>query len=241
MTKDGGKSLTLDELEQVAKDLEYLTAKRFPTVVGGLPQIAIITDGKAEVTKTEFDVDHEPPPIPTIMNRISAPEFSGATYGMIVKGPGAQFVEDGNISDVKHQDLDHIFFFRTKFTRCVLYYNGTSNFIFDKSNSVIDSKLVVAAGIDLKSPGIEQIRANFPDLPIEDLTGKPLIPRGLDTSASPEKAYSSGTVLCECSPRGQGWPGATAAIFWTRSTSGATPVAPVGGSCSHCAPPDSNT
>jgi hypothetical protein len=171
MAKDGGKSLTLEEMEQVAKLLEFKTARRFPNVVGGLPEVAIIKDGKAEVIDSPFEPDLEPAPSPAIILRITRPQFR-ARFGISVEGPGADFVEDGLLSGCEYQQLDHIFFFRTTFDHCVLYYNGTPNFIFDRSNTVIDSKLVLTFDTLFDSPGVREIRANFPDLPIEDQTGK---------------------------------------------------------------------
>jgi hypothetical protein len=92
----------------------------------------------------------------------------------MIEGPGADFVEEGVFSHIGNQPLDHIFFFRTTFDHCVLYYSGTPNFIFVKSNTVIDSKLVLYSDVLLDSPGVKQIRADFPDLPIEDVSGKSL-------------------------------------------------------------------
>lgn len=176
MAKDGGKSLTLEEMEQVAKLLEFRTAGRFPDVVGGLPEVAVIKDGKAEVVDSPFDSDHEPAPAPAVMNRFTGPHFNGSGgYGMVIAGPEAEFVEDGRFVNMK-QPLDHIFFFRTSFDHCVLYYSGTPNFIFDKSNTVVDSKLVLDSVVAIDSPGVKRIRSDFPDLPIEDRTGKPLGP-----------------------------------------------------------------
>jgi hypothetical protein len=176
MTKDGGRSLTLEGMEQVAKLLEFRTARRFPNAVGGLPQVAIIKDTKAEILDSPFDTDHEPTPVPAIMNRFTRPHLSGSAYGMLIGGPGAQFVEDGEFVNIQNQPLDHIFFFRTTFDHCVLHYSGTPNFIFDRSNTVIDSKLVLDSPFAIDSPGFKQIRADFPDLPIEDLAGKSLVP-----------------------------------------------------------------
>jgi hypothetical protein len=173
MAKDGGKSLTLEEMQQIAKALEYVTARRFSNIVGGLPEVAVIKDGKAEVT-APFDNDQEPPTSPAIMMHFTHPQLSRNAYGMLIAGPGAEFVEDGVFSHIGNQQIDHIFFFRTTFDQCVLYYGGTPNFIFDRSNTVLNSKLVLYSAALLDSPGVKQIRADFPDLPIEDITGKSL-------------------------------------------------------------------
>jgi len=175
MAKDGGKTLTLEQMEQTAKRLEYLTAGRFPDVVGGLVEVAVIRDGKAEVI-APFDTDQEPPASPAIIVHIGHPQFNGSGYGITLDGPGADFVEDGVFSHVGYQQLDHIFFFRTTFDQCVLHYDGSPNFIFDRSNTVLNSKLVLYSDVLLDSPGVKQIRADFPDLPIEDMTGKSLTP-----------------------------------------------------------------
>jgi hypothetical protein len=173
IAKDGGKTLSLEQMEQTAKRLEYLTAARFPDVVGGLPEVAVIRDGKAEVT-APFDTGQEPPTTPAIIVHVGHPQFNGSGYGITLDGPGADFVEDGVLSHVGYQQLDHIFFFRTRFDQCVLHYDGSPNFIFDRSNTVLNSKLVLYSDVLLDSPGVKQIRADFPDLLIEDMTGKSL-------------------------------------------------------------------
>ncbi len=56
---------------------------------------------------------------------------------------------------------------------CLLLQWKTT-FIFDKSNTVVDSKLVLAPGLVLKSPTVAEIRSDFPDLQIVHAMGNSL-------------------------------------------------------------------
>jgi hypothetical protein len=172
--KDGGASLSLDDMTMIAKVLEQKTAARHPNEVGGLRQIAIVRDAKVEIVQQPIEQAGDPPAIPSLLTKIERPTMGGTKYGITIGVPNTAFVIDGDFSNIKMQTLDNIFFYRTKFDHVVLYYEGTPKFIFDKSNTVTDSKLMLAPGVDSHSKAVTTIRSDFPDLPIVDSAEKPI-------------------------------------------------------------------
>jgi hypothetical protein len=161
--KGEAKSLPLDDLEQIAKQLAFLTSKAYPGVVGGSLQIGRIENGVAKVTQQRFTSD--PKEIPNLLSRYSGVSIDGGIVGVLVHPPEVAFVDDSRFQGLTNQPLDNIFFFNTTFDKCVLWYDGSRTFIFDKSNTVTDSDLIVTSG-DVHSKAVEQIKKDFPNLRI---------------------------------------------------------------------------
>jgi 20S proteasome alpha/beta subunit len=76
---------------------------------------------------------------------------------MVVNGHGAGII----------QPLDNVIFINTVFDRCVLTYDGSPMSMFDVSNVVVDSELIISPRVDLNAGLIKQIRADFPNLQIQ--------------------------------------------------------------------------
>jgi hypothetical protein len=91
--------------------------------------------------------------LPTRGGLIASPTMGA----MVVKGHGAGII----------QPLDNIIFINTFFDHCVLTYEGSPMSMFDVSNVVVDSKLIISPKVDMNTDLIKRIRADFPNLKIE--------------------------------------------------------------------------
>jgi hypothetical protein len=78
-------------------------------------------------------------------------------------------VTDSYLTNIGQQQLDEIFFFRTTFDHCVLVYSG-GPFIFDRSNIVRNSELLLLKGANPNSKAIAQFKSDFPDVRVFDET-----------------------------------------------------------------------
>ena len=144
-------------------------------VIGGPTQSAVLKDGIASFSDaavkpvnwskgTDFNT-YENSSLGSDHNYVSgggSPTRGGLlaspTLGaMVVKGHGTGIV----------QPLDNVIFINTFFDHCVLTYEGSPMSMFDVSNVVIDSKLVISPGVNMNTDLIKQIRADFPNLRIE--------------------------------------------------------------------------
>jgi hypothetical protein len=77
------------------------------------------------------------------------------------------FLGYSHLSYVK-QDLNGLFIFDTVFDHCRLRYDGSSFFIFSKSNTVLDSTLELTGNANPNSAAVRKIRKDFPQLDIID-------------------------------------------------------------------------
>ena len=171
---DGGQSLTQKQLQQIAESLEAETAAAFPKLVGDARQIAQLTNGTASVLYQPFEYDGRPDPIPGIFFHHERMQIGGQEFGLAAHTPGGSFITNGIFSDLNLQPLDNLFFFRTTFVRCTLVFDGNQNFIFDRSNLVTDSRLMLVNPGDLQTSAVQRLIADFPTLPVVDKSGNPL-------------------------------------------------------------------
>jgi hypothetical protein len=171
VSKDGGKSLSLLELQQIAKTIEHKTAANEPRIVGGPLQIATIENGLAHLVEQPSRANLGGDPFPGIASVLNGGEISDGEVGILVTGT-AILVRDSHLVRIRHQPLDRIFFFNTTFDHCALFYGGSPAFFFDRSNTVTDSTLELGPGVDANSPAIKRIRDDFPQLTIIS-TGHP--------------------------------------------------------------------
>jgi hypothetical protein len=162
--KDGGKSLSLQDMEQIAKRMERVTALDHPREVGGPQQIAEITSGLV----SNFV---QPISAPTVLPKMIAmelnqPHATGVGVAFYVAFPLITIVNGGQVVDSGVR-LDNVFTFNSTFMHCHLMYGGSQTTIFDKSNTLVESTLSLERASDLNSPFVRQLRSDFPDLRIE--------------------------------------------------------------------------
>jgi hypothetical protein len=175
MVKDHGATLSLGDMEQIAKRLARLTEQAFPAVVGEPLQIATIDRGTAKfVQKPDFPLESRASPFASLMNWVDGISIGGSEThyggGVAVKGAaeyggGAVLITNGHFEYCR-QDLDYIFIFNSVFKHCRLTYSGSPIFVFDKSNEVQDSTLEIPRGLGSDSAAVRAIREAFPQLKI---------------------------------------------------------------------------
>jgi len=173
--QDHGKSLSIKDMTQIARQLETLTSNAYRFQVGGFIQVATIINGKAELTDP-FPMHFATDDLYTELNpaRISSLTYFTAdhsTNGIVGRGRGpytpAILAIGANLAYIGHQPLDNILFFASTFDHVTLTYNGDPVSFFDKTNKVSDCTLVIGKNVDLSSPTVVQIRKNFPSLLIK--------------------------------------------------------------------------
>jgi hypothetical protein len=167
--RDKGKSLSLVDMQQLAKQIERLTALDSPRLVGGPIQMANIDHGEARIIdKPEIPSTQRNPLFNYFGNGIINGVPNAYTGGIEVRGESMGFfLGYSHLSYVK-QDLNGLFIFDTVFDHCRLRYDGSSFFIFSKSNTVLDSTLELTGNANPNSAAVRKIRKDFPQLDIID-------------------------------------------------------------------------
>jgi hypothetical protein len=184
MSRNRGQELGLDDLEEVAKEIERQTARKYPNVVGGAQQVAVLKDGKIFATE---NVDKLTPLSPNERSPFGiAYMLSGSAEGNrgYIRGIPRRKITDIYRayffldSDVP---LDGGIFMESAFYGCTLFYFGRAPVYFDEDNK-IDSEqsmitrygispivLRLGPGVAQDDPFIATIRSRFPNLKIEEM------------------------------------------------------------------------
>lgn len=168
LAKDGGISLTLKDNEQIAKQIERLTAQQFPKWVGGAQQIAELSDGHISEFIQPISVQPSTPSNVYVWGELSELNI----HDIVLGGHSYLLITDSQFHDGR-QKLDNFFFFNSVFSHCILTYSGEPGSIFDKSNKVVDSSLILFQGANLNSNYVKEFMADFPLVKIIDQTGTP--------------------------------------------------------------------
>jgi len=171
LADDKGRSLSMQDMEQIAKQIERCTALQFPTYVGGSQQIAELSSG---VVSQFVQPISSPTPIPRVVFETLedlAIVGTGPTSSILVYAgaPKAEFVQRAKLANGM-QYLDNFFFFKSDFAHVHFIYLGSPRSIFDKSNTLTDCTLTLAFGADANSNFVKQIKTDFPALKIIDQT-----------------------------------------------------------------------
>lgn len=134
--KNGGKSLTLDDMAALASEMAAQTAKRYPSVVGPPDQIAILTNGRI----LTFSQPRFPDP--------PRPMKIALMVGLSVQGPGAPATGPGaHLLWIRSQfmgirnppfRLDDQFFYGCEFRDSIVQYGGGLT-DFGPTNTVVHS------------------------------------------------------------------------------------------------------
>jgi hypothetical protein len=167
LAKDNGASLSLHDMEQIAKQIARVTAQEHSNEVGGPLQIAKLAAGKVASFEQPITVTY---PVPTsiVDGRFEGASgknvgqgFQNDSHNFILLLKGVTLINSG-------QKLDNAFIFGSTIDGCALTYGGSPNSILDKSNTVTNSTLTLLPGADADSQFIMQIKIDFPSLRIID-------------------------------------------------------------------------
>jgi len=164
VTKDGGRSLSLEDMIETARETEILTSKRFGNVVGGPIEIGTIEHGKAKIEQENLMLtpqDRRASALFSIMEQVTV---SGGGMNLEM-GDGIVLFTDSQMRSC-NQKIDGMLLYNNLFLGCALTYDGSPKTIFDASNKVPGSVLVLTKREYLETPLVVQIRKDFPDLRI---------------------------------------------------------------------------
>jgi hypothetical protein len=177
---DDGVSLTIEQMEEIARSLAKYSASAHRTV-GGQNQIAIVHDGKAKIVEQE--TFPKPPStlvtfaLMTSQGAFAPPqppqgpdESDASALNRLVMGRGTPIampegfkaiIVNGDYVNVK-QDLDGKYFYKSTFQDCTLTYNG-GPFYFDKTNRIEGNTfLLLGAGANRNDPKVQALLRDHP-------------------------------------------------------------------------------
>ena len=165
MSKDKGRSLSKLDLEGLAEYLKFLTSFSYPTEVGGKSQHAVLADGR--ITFFEQPIPNRPSPrrSPFFLHDDHL-VFAGSTshpgaMGIFVSRGRGELITNSKLSYIR-QPLDNIVFVETTFDHCTLTYDGSPVTLFDSTNVVIDSTLVLGPQVDEFDPIVSRMKSSVP-------------------------------------------------------------------------------
>jgi len=164
IAEDKGASLSLINLEEIGEDIVKRTAAKHRAEVGLPLQSAAIENGKVTILKEPF-VDSTQYQLPSrVSNIVFVNEFGGGALG----GKGFFMFRSGIQGGAKKsvQHLDGIYFYESHFDKCKLMFDGDPESIFDSSNTVTDSELIVRSIDQLTTPFVLRFKRNFPSIQV---------------------------------------------------------------------------
>jgi len=166
LTESGGRSLTLEQMEELAKRLAYYTSKAHEEV-GGPNQVAILQ--KSQTVKIDQPTF---PELPRPLFRFSLVVDSHFSYSSVVfaKGSPAVFVRCSWVG-MQH-DLDGHYYIGSEFTKSVLIYDGGDVNLGD-TNRVTDSVLLLGPHAILENEAVRRLTGTFSSLRVAYAVSKP--------------------------------------------------------------------
>jgi 20S proteasome alpha/beta subunit len=166
LTENGGRSLTLEQMVELAKRLAYYTSQAHREV-GGRDQVAIFK--KSQTVSIDQPTFLEPP---RPLFRFSLVVDSHFSYSSVVfaKGSPAVFVRCSWVG-MQH-DLDGHYYIGSAFTNSVLMYDGGDVNLGD-TNRVTDSVLLLGPHAILENEIVRHLTAAFSSLRVAYAVSKP--------------------------------------------------------------------
>jgi hypothetical protein len=166
LTENGGQSLTLEQMVELAKRLAYYTSQAHREV-GGRNQVAIFKKSQA----VSIDQPAFPEP-PRPLFRFSLVVDSHFSYSSVVfaKGSPSVFVRCSLVG-VQH-DLDGNYYIGSEFANSVLTYDG-GDVNLGNTNRVTDSMLLLGPHAILESEIVRRLTATFSSLRVAYAKPKP--------------------------------------------------------------------
>lgn len=154
MQKDRGASMSLEEMEQLARFLIQITEQRY-TSVGGERQLAILEKGKIQsVEQRQFPA-------------VQGPMFFNLITGNHLEGPRAIVLKNAvglwvnNHFKRDQRVIDGNYFFGNEFVDSQIRYDGGVTH-FDPSNRIVNSVLVIGPQASRKASFVRELVDGFP-------------------------------------------------------------------------------
>ena len=166
--KDGGANLSIEELIEVARDLEAKTARAYPNVVGDAVEMAVLSDEHFQTFEQPIEESVEPSRLPyTVTSGVSA---SGVSFG--TSASTYLLMQYSSMAYVPIP-LDGGLFLGDSFSNCHLIYRGTEDVFFDPSNVVVNSELDIGPAVRDDDPVLTRLEALYPRLQIRRMPDLP--------------------------------------------------------------------
>lgn len=166
--KDGATSLSLDDLEDLGRALVALTVEKYPEVVGGERQIAVLSSGRiSRFVQPTFTAATKPFSLAMIINSsIPYPSFPAAPP-MFFVGDSIKFYEGSRFYGPSpdplkkgHMLIDSGIFVDCTFKNMVLWYNG-GTFYIDATDKAEDSELAFGADAFKHPDKVRELQERF--------------------------------------------------------------------------------
>jgi hypothetical protein len=166
--KDRAASFSLEDLEELGRALVALTAEKYPEVIGGDRQIAVLSSGQiSRFVQPTFTPPTKPFSLAMIINSsIPYPSFPGSPL-ILFRGDSIKFYEGSlfygpSPDPLKkgHMSLDSGIFVDCTFKNMVLWYNGGTVF-FDVANKAEDSELAFGADAFKHPDKVRELQEKF--------------------------------------------------------------------------------
>lgn len=166
--KDLGASMSLADLEELARALISLTTEKYPKQVGGARQIAILRSGQPiSFDQPDFPSPKKPFPIAIFMSDSFPFQSFPSSPSIVIRGDVVAFYEETQFigpspESLKrgHMKLDHGIFVGCLFKNMVLWYDGGPLY-FDPNNTLDNSELAFGAEAFQNPDKVRELRAIF--------------------------------------------------------------------------------
>ncbi len=167
-SKDDGANLSIEDLIELARDLEVKTAKAYPNVVGDNVEMAVLSDDHLQTFQQPVEESIEPSRLP--YTDISGASASGVSFG--ASGLTFLLTQYSSMAYVPIP-LDGGLFLGDSFSNCHLIYRGTEDVFFDPSNVVVNSELDIGPSVRDDDPVLTRLKTLYPRLQIRRISEQP--------------------------------------------------------------------
>src|SRR5260221_7465065 len=166
LNENGGRSLTVEQMTELAKRLAYYTSQAHPEV-GGLNQVAIFN--KLHIVSIDQPIFPEPPR-PLLRFSLSVDSHFSYSSVAFAKGSPAVFVRCSWIG-MQHE-LDGHYYVGSEFTNSVLIYDG-GDVNLGNTNRVTNSVLLLGSHAILELESVQRLMTTFSSLLVAYAIPKP--------------------------------------------------------------------
>ena len=165
-SREDGANLSIEDLTELARDLEVKTAKAYSNEVGDDIETAVLFDGRVQTFQQPVDEHIDINRFP--YTKISGLKVSGVSFG--TSESTYTLMEYSSLAGMLIS-LDGSLFLGDSFSRCHLIYRGAANVFYDPSNAVVDSELDLGPSVRDDDPFVVRMKSLYPELQIRRISG----------------------------------------------------------------------
>jgi hypothetical protein len=165
-SRDDGANLSIEDLTDLARDLEVKTAKAYSNEVGDDIETAVLFDGRVQTFQQPVDEQINLNRFP--YTKVSGLSASGVSFG--TSESSYTIMEYSSLAGMPIS-LDGSLFLSDSFSRCHLIYRGAADVFFDPSNAVVNSELDLGPLVQDNDPFVVRMKSLYPELQIRRVPG----------------------------------------------------------------------